>query len=183
MSYTWFTADTHFGHGNIIKYSGRPFKTAEEMNTALINNWNARVGRRDTVFFLGDFCCVGKERGVEGLRKTAEEWEALLHGKIVFIAGNHDHNNTVKHMLNYASYPVTRLLQAFLIHRPNDRDVDWGLVPEELVLCGHVHEKWKVKHEFGKTFINVGVDQNSFMPWRADEIAEFYYKAKKQQNQ
>ena len=31
-SEVWFTSDTHFGHENIIRYCGRPFCNAEEMN-------------------------------------------------------------------------------------------------------------------------------------------------------
>ena len=32
----WFTADTHIGHRNIIRYCKRPFACVEEMNEALI---------------------------------------------------------------------------------------------------------------------------------------------------
>lgn len=28
----WFTADTHFCHENIVRFSGRPFRNATEMN-------------------------------------------------------------------------------------------------------------------------------------------------------
>lgn len=33
---TWFTSDLHFGHANIIEYSGRPFPDLDHMNRALI---------------------------------------------------------------------------------------------------------------------------------------------------
>jgi calcineurin-like phosphoesterase family protein len=51
----WFTSDTHFGHNNILKFCKRPWNTVEEMDEALINNWNAVVGTNDIVFHLGDF--------------------------------------------------------------------------------------------------------------------------------
>ena len=50
----WFISDTHFSHTNIIKYAGRPFANVQEMDQALIDNWNSCVGVDDQVFFLGD---------------------------------------------------------------------------------------------------------------------------------
>src|SRR5579862_6895839 len=51
----WFISDTHFSHTNIIRYTGRPFETVEEMNRCLIKNWNDCIDANDQVFFLGDF--------------------------------------------------------------------------------------------------------------------------------
>ena len=56
MSKFWLTSDTHYGHGNIITYTNRPFKSLEEMDYKLIKNHNSLVSPEDTVFFLGDFC-------------------------------------------------------------------------------------------------------------------------------
>ena len=50
----YFTADTHFGHENVIRFCRRPYATAAEMDEALIDNWNSRVKGNDTVFILGD---------------------------------------------------------------------------------------------------------------------------------
>jgi calcineurin-like phosphoesterase family protein len=36
----WFTADTHFGHANIIQNCKRPFSSVMKMNEKLIENWN-----------------------------------------------------------------------------------------------------------------------------------------------
>ena len=52
----FITADTHYGHGNVIRYSNRPFSTPEEMNARLIHNFNERVKEEDCCFINGDFC-------------------------------------------------------------------------------------------------------------------------------
>ena len=53
----YFTSDLHFNHNNIIKYSHRPFKDAEEMNTILLNNLNEELSKsvNPILFNAGDF--------------------------------------------------------------------------------------------------------------------------------
>lgn len=51
----WFTADTHFGHANIIRYCKRPFASAAEMDEVLLRHINERVGVEDVLYHLGDF--------------------------------------------------------------------------------------------------------------------------------
>ena len=53
-SKVFFTSDTHFYHGNIIRFCNRPFKDVDMMNETIISNWNNTVGQDDIVFHLGD---------------------------------------------------------------------------------------------------------------------------------
>lgn len=78
----WFTSDLHFGHRNILKFCNRPWDTVEEMDKALINNWNSVVKKNDIVFDLGDFSFAGKNRWKELIQS--------LNGKHYLILGNHD---------------------------------------------------------------------------------------------
>ena len=55
MPKNFYISDLHLGHGNVIRFDGRPFGDVAEMEQALISNWNSRVGRDDTVYILGDF--------------------------------------------------------------------------------------------------------------------------------
>lgn len=66
----YFIADTHFGHENVIKFCDRPFACADEMNEALISNWNERVNGNDTVYIIGDmfFRCREPESILKRLR-------------------------------------------------------------------------------------------------------------------
>lgn len=78
----WFTADHHFGHANIIRFCGRPFANVEEMNEALVANWNKVVGPRDTVYHLGDLFLLPSGE--------AKKICARLNGNICLVRGNHD---------------------------------------------------------------------------------------------
>ncbi|NBD27849.1 metallophosphoesterase family protein [Paenibacillus glycinis] len=55
MQKVFFISDHYFGHKHIIDFESRPFTEAEEMNEAMIEKWNAVVGKGDKVFHLGDF--------------------------------------------------------------------------------------------------------------------------------
>ena len=84
-----YLADMHFDHADIISYDNRPFDGVEEMNAALIANWNRTVtDPEDLTWILGDFC-MG----------DAERWKALLarlNGRKALILGNHDNPEAVK---------------------------------------------------------------------------------------
>lgn len=78
------TADTHFGHTNIIKYSNRPFKNAYDMTEELIRKWNNKVPAGAMVYHLGDFSMYKPEMIHNILNR--------LNGKICLVKGNHDKN-------------------------------------------------------------------------------------------
>lgn len=75
----FFTADLHLGHDNIRKHCGRPFDTVEEMDEAIISNWNRTVSARDLVYVVGDFAWSNHNLHL-----------ARLKGKKILIKGNHD---------------------------------------------------------------------------------------------
>ena len=78
----WFTSDLHFGHGNIIRYSDRPFADAAAMDRGLIERWNESVDPADTVWVLGD---VALGTIIESLALVGE-----LNGRKLLLTGNHD---------------------------------------------------------------------------------------------
>jgi len=181
MSKYFFTADTHFGHSNIIKYCHRPFKTIEEHDYQLIQLWNSRVKPEDTVFVLGDFCYKQLKT------KTAKFYEDQLNGKIIFVKGNHDSNNGVKTCIQDIRIRLGGK-NLLLIHRPEDV----GYTDVDLVLCGHVHQHWKFKRisTYNKTgkkvlfsidFCNVGVDVWNYMPVTINEILKGYNEWKRKE--
>lgn len=91
MEDLYFTSDTHYGHGagrkdggGILKHQKqtRPFKTVEEMDEALIANWNQRVKRNDRIYIVGDFSFYGAKETEVILRR--------LNGQKHLVLGNHD---------------------------------------------------------------------------------------------
>lgn len=85
----YFTSDQHFGHVNIIKYTGRPFEWSEagaiECAVHIRDEYNRVVSDDDLVFHLGDY----------SLLKSADREKFIplissLKGHKVLILGNHD---------------------------------------------------------------------------------------------
>lgn len=83
----FFIADTHFSHKNILNFCSehRPFKSVDDMNTKLIDNWNNVVTDEDRVFVLGDFFLGGRKNITE-----AGDIIKSLNGKKILVQGNHD---------------------------------------------------------------------------------------------
>ena len=52
MSKLWFTSDLHFGQQRTLDLSMRPFANVQEMDYALMHNWNNTVKPNDTIFIL-----------------------------------------------------------------------------------------------------------------------------------
>lgn len=78
----YYISDLHFGHKNIIRFDNRPFTTVEDMDRAIINNWNNRVTNNDIVYILGDISWYNDEKTYELISQ--------LNGHKRLIKGNHD---------------------------------------------------------------------------------------------
>jgi calcineurin-like phosphoesterase family protein len=80
----FFTADSHFGHDNIIKLADRPFGTAIEMDNEMIRRWNSAVTESDTVIHLGDFTLGGPD--------AARYYFSRLNGQIMVLSYEWHHD-------------------------------------------------------------------------------------------
>ena len=87
MSNRFVISDTHFGHTNSWEKfklpNGdplRPFTSTEEMDDAMVERWNAKVGPNDTVYHLGDV--VINRKSLHHVKR--------LNGKKRLVRGNHD---------------------------------------------------------------------------------------------
>ena len=158
----WFTSDTHFGHAKISEYSNRPFKTVEEMDEALISNWNALVKKGDTVYHLGDFSFARETEDVEAYIKR-------LYGQIHLIRGNHDHRQTRKakfaEVLDYKELNVNGQV-IVLCHYPI---ASWNKMHHgSWMLHGHSHGSFP--EDLNARRIDVGVDPRGYKPISFDDV-------------
>ena len=158
----WFTGCTHFGHANVIKLANRPFASVEEMDEALIENWNKVVSWNDTVYHLGDV----------GWYHPNKQWDILkrLNGVKMFLQGNHDEERWGKDIveLTQTIAPGERRLsgrRVVLCHYPIEEWSGWW--KGNLHLHCHTHAPDFVS---GVRRFNVGVDACQFRPVSLDEI-------------
>lgn len=189
---TWFTSDPHYYHSNVIRYCNRPYKTVEIMNEKLVENYNKVVHPDDTIYCLGDFSLAFR---------PVELFTNRLMGNKKLIPGNHDlchpankkaRGEKLSAQINkYAEQgwevlPIHNTLDfpelgvVNLCHMPykgdstDERYQDYRMIDDDKVLlCGHVHEKWKTKFTSnGTLMVNVGVDVWNYAPVSIEQIKE-----------
>ena len=170
----FFTSDTHFNHTNIIQFCQRPFKSTDEMNEAIIDNWNSVVGEEDAVIHLGDFCLGG-----------AAEWSKILNrlnGKIYLILGNHDLKNIRQGFLKRFEHVAMAMRieigkkKIHLSHYPY-LCFESGYKDDVWPLFGHVHTRssntgidaGRLQYLY-PTQLDVGVDNNNFTPLSFEQV-------------
>lgn len=139
----FIVSDLHLGHDKPFIYGARGFENVEDMNEAIIRNWNEVVEEEDDVYILGDLV-MGEERNLHLLRR--------LNGYFHIARGNHDsdnrwrfygwHPNTVEVANSlYLSYDGYKF---YLTHYPTiTTRADAGKPLKKCLvnLCGHTHTK------------------------------------------
>jgi len=105
MPSVFLTADTHFGHVNICKFTNydgsktRPWDDVAEMDEEMVKRWNETVGPKDKVYHLGDAVINRKNLAIFD----------RLNGDKVLIKGNHDIfklNDYTKYFRDIRAYHV-----------------------------------------------------------------------------
>lgn len=161
---TWFWADPHFNHANIIKYCNRPFTNVDKMNETLIENYNSVVNANDVVWCLGDFCFGPKENLVKIVSR--------LNGKIKLVKGNHDrHKNKAYLDAGFKwVYDTPVLIDGYIIlsHVPlefsNENSPFFNI-------AGHVHDS-SVCQTFSGNHCIACVERHEYKPISLKEIKE-----------
>ncbi|MDE6028754.1 MAG: metallophosphoesterase family protein [Clostridiales bacterium] len=186
----YFTSDLHLGHKNCIEFCSRPFGSVEEMDEALIANWNERVCAGDTVYIVGDLVWESSD---------PIKYLSRLKGKKILVAGNHDYKwlkrygmavarkdgsvefcDYAEYFIKIAQYVETTVdgVTVTLCHYPM---LEWkasrklGSKKLGYLIHGHIHNSrdkkyaplWQLPHA-----LNAGVDVNGYVPVTFDELLQ-----------
>jgi len=174
MSEVFFIADTHFNHKWIVeirgKERGRKFASLEETRRgAYIRRWNATVGKKDTVWRLGDFSF-----GKRGLQVAAR-----LNGKKSLTLGNNDRYASKDYLKYFDRIAGIVKMQDFVLsHVPLHEsqlkrwhfNVHGHLHSRTIKRLRHRDEPKAVKHVDDLHFLCVSCEQVNLTPVSYDWI-------------
>ena len=167
----YFTADTHFGHENVIRFCNRPFSSADEMDEMLIQNWNSRVKDNDTVYIVGDMFFRSA---------NAESILQRLKGKKRLIIGNHDGSWITKLDATKYFVSIDKFLETSdgrhtmtMCHYPL---LSWKHALKSYMIHGHIHNDTRADFwpliAARDNVLNSGIDINGFVPVTFEELVE-----------
>jgi len=162
----FFTADTHFGHANIIKYCKRPFLNRDQLDlcdlinsgtiphtdltvtTSVVNamddfilhSINSTVDKDDNLVIIGDFCFSKSNQILEITRN----YRNRIKCKNVFLVfGNHDHRDACREVFTNCYDNYLFKIDGHLIFTTHYPCRSWDRASHgSWCLYGHVHNKF-----------------------------------------
>lgn len=171
MTKIWFSSDPHFGHDNIIRYCGRPFKDSIEMDHEMVERHNQVVKPSHHWYCLGDVT-MGRPKTV-GIRLEA------LSGHPRLVRGNHDIYRTREYLPYFDEIYGVRVIDGIIFsHFPLHPS---SLGTYRANVHGHIHQNPSphpvlVSHprlgERWVPYINVSMEQINYTPVELEWIQE-----------
>jgi calcineurin-like phosphoesterase family protein len=173
MKETWFTADLHLAHPNILGHMplrGEAFEDIVDMEDCFIDTVNGLVKRDDTLVIGGDFCWKAGRVGHFRQRLNVRE--------IMFAWGNHDARSVEKHVSKFRQM-LFQKFNGIWFHIQHYGCFSFRKMQRGGIHCyGHSHglgeemldEIWPYRNS-----IDIGVDNalqltGEFRPFHIDEI-------------
>lgn len=171
----FLTSDSHFSHKGIVKFlrddgtKERPWDNTEEMDEALVQNWNSVVRPKDTVYHLGDVV----------INRSALGIVSRLNGTKVLIQGNHDVFRLSEYLEHFKSLHPYKVLDGFLLsHIPIH---PCSIERWKGNIHGHLHSRnvmieeynsWTGETELVKDerYLCVSVEQTCYTPISLEEV-------------
>ena len=175
MGNIWLTSDWHFNHSKDFIYKPRGFKTVQEMNFNIINNFNQLVKYDDIVYCLGDCMLEDNIKGIHCMQQ-------LNCQNIKIIPGNHCTDTRINlykqygfEVIGYATPLKYKGYHFYLSHYPtitSNLDIDKPLNRRTINLCGHVHTQDKFLDMNKGLIYHVELDAHNNYPVLIDDIIE-----------
>jgi len=172
MSNRLAISDHHFRHSNIYRFTNasgdlvRPWaQSAQEADEMMIDAWNGVVGKRDTVYHLGDVA----------IHRSGILLMERLNGRKILIRGNHDIFKIKEYLPHFAdirgSDKVGRMI---MTHYPIHPDCipHWCLAN----VHGHTHQNKMTRGDEGggripdNRYFNMCVEIAGLAPLPIEEI-------------
>lgn len=170
----YFSSDTHFCHDQSFIYEPRGFSSVDEMNKAIVREFNHAVGPDDDLYLLGDFFLNDNKTGMYYFNQ--------LPGRIHLVYGNHDSRvrqelvaeaHNVVEVCGYATVLEYNKYRFYLSHYPSicaNYDQDKLLKAQTICLCGHTHTKDRFADMDKGLIYHVEVDAHDLKPVSVDEV-------------
>lgn len=167
MPNSFFISDTHFGHTGVCKFLRddgtklRPWDDPDEMDQAMIENWNKTVRPNDKVYHLGDVV----------INRKSLKTLALLNGDKVLIKGNHDIFKLSEYTEFFRDIRGYHVLNGMILsHIPIHEE---SIARFGVNIHGHLHyNRVKKDGNIDPRYFNVSVEQINYTPISIDELRQ-----------